>query len=45
LRGHRNVVAYLLTQSADKNIIDRSGKSAIAWARTNNFKDIEKLLD
>jgi uncharacterized protein (DUF362 family) len=41
----KSVVEFLLSHGADKSIIDRSGKTALAWARANNVADIEKLLN
>jgi len=44
LRGHKEVVKYLINQGADKNIKDKSGKTALDWAVENKFDDVRELL-
>jgi hypothetical protein len=37
-------VKYLLARGADKNMKDKTGKTAIAWASERKFPEIESLL-
>ena len=42
--GYSDVAKLLLQAGADPNIADNWGKTPLAWAKLNDYKDIVNLL-
>ena len=44
LRGHQDVVTYLIEKGADKTKRDQLNKSAFDWAKEKKYKELSNLL-
>ena len=42
--NYRDIVEYLLKQGVDVNARDDMGKTALYWARWQNYRSVAKLL-
>lgn len=45
IKGHKNIVEWLLQKGADKSLRSFDSKTALDYARENKHKEIIQLLD